>query len=146
MKLLIVTTFLVAFSLVAQANPTNMAPLTPAAVCLKLAEAAKNKRFEEFLSYTVNYERHSEKKKRKDGAARFENMHKNYFDRLKNLTCGAEHIAESNAFVEAETDGRKRFIPFVQEKGQWKFDAKTYISFYKYAAGKKEHPRGGMNH
>ncbi len=61
---------------------------------------------------------------------RFDRMHRKYFERIKNMSCGAEQIAGHHAIVTAISGPDQRFIPFVEEDGAWKFDMKTYRAFY----------------
>ena len=51
--------------------------------------------------------------------------------RLKGMKCGSEHIAGDRAFVEAKTKKETRLIPFVNIDGVWRFDVRTYQSFYR---------------
>lgn len=51
---------------------------------------------------------------------------------FKDLNCGSERIAGDHAFVEVKGKDQSRFIPFVKDtSGIWKFDARTYMSFYR---------------
>lgn len=56
---------------------------------------------------------------------------KEQMGRLKGMKCGAEHISGSRAIVEAKTKTEKRLIPFVNVDGVWRFDVRTYESFYR---------------
>jgi hypothetical protein len=67
------------------------------------------------------------------GQARKKGMGKmdhNYMERLKDLTCTKENIAGDHAVVEAKSEGQERLIPFVKMQDGWKFDERTYHSFY----------------
>ena len=51
--------------------------------------------------------------------------------RLKGMKCGSEHVAGDRAIVEAKTKKETRLIPFVNVDGVWRFDVRTYQSFYR---------------
>lgn len=119
---------------------TDMAT-SPSSTCMKLVETAKANKYEDFNALTTNY-MGSPMAKGKMAEQRFDKMHVKFMDKIKGISCGTEHIAGANAFVEAETDGTKRFIPFVKVQDAWKFDAKTYMSFYGFS---EMGPKGPMN-
>jgi hypothetical protein len=60
----------------------------------------------------------------------FEKMHKDHWAQLKELSCGTEIVTNDRAVIEAKTTEQSRLIPFVKTEEGWKFDAKTYMSFY----------------
>lgn len=60
----------------------------------------------------------------------FKKMHENEIARLKDLACKDEKVAGDRAWVEATTQNETRLVPFRLMEGQWKFDIKTYHSFY----------------
>lgn len=107
---------------------------SPKAVCNELVVAAKKDDFQAFRDLSLNWETHetekAEKRRSKKEESEVRSAHQSHLSQLKDLSCGAEHIAGDHAMVEAESQGQKRLIPFVQVKGQWKFDAWTYMSFY----------------
>lgn len=107
---------------------------SPAGVCQALVKAAQDKNYDAFMSL-ADMPGH---KMGKAGAQKpkFEGMHMKYMDRLKDLSCGAEMVADDRAVVESASQGKKRLIPFVKADGTWKFDAKTYMAFYHYEGGK----------
>jgi len=106
---------------------------TPAQICGKLVEAAKADNFEQFQTLSFHYEG-----KHKKGKMKFGKMGTEYMAKIKTITCGSEDIAGEHAYVSAQSEGAKRFIPFVNVEGTWKFDAKTYMSMYgKMHKGKK---------
>ncbi|MEQ1666375.1 MAG: hypothetical protein ABL927_13475 [Bdellovibrionales bacterium] len=111
-------------------------PATPKATCEALVAAAQQSNFEAFANLSLmggpgmkmkhmKMAGHNPKMK---GA--FEKMHKDQLEKLKNLTCGTEHIADTRAFVETTSEGKMRYVPFVKEDTGWKFDTHTYMSFY----------------
>jgi hypothetical protein len=115
---------------------TTATATTPTESCTKLVEAAKENKFEDFMALTTKYEGHRgpaavESKK-------FSKVHASFMDKIKGITCGAEHVGGNNAFVEAAAGGETRFIPFINVNGTWKFDAKTYMTFYTTGATKHE--------
>jgi hypothetical protein len=52
-------------------------------------------------------------------------------ERLQDLSCANEVIAQDHAMVESLSQGEKRLIPFVKTNEGWKFDMRTYRSFYR---------------
>lgn len=60
----------------------------------------------------------------------FAKMHEQEMKRLKALVCKDEKIAEDHAWVEATSQNETRLVPFKKMDGQWKFDMRTYHSFY----------------
>lgn len=144
MKTLLMT-ILFGISFTTNAADTKESSTGPAFTCAKLVEAAKANKFDEFQSLTTNYgPKYMMKKEMKPMAAqKFDKMHTEFMDKIKGINCGTEHIAGTNAFVEAETNGTKRFIPFIKVEDNWKFDAKTYMSFYNVP---KQGPKGKGMH
>lgn len=104
---------------------------SPTETCQHLVEAAKTNNFKEFQSATVGYQG----KAHADGKM-VGKMGPDYLDKIKSITCGEAHAAGDHAFVEAESGAEKRLIPFVNRDGKWKFDMKTYMSFYPASKGK----------
>jgi hypothetical protein len=132
------------------AKPTSDAQVSdksPKDVCNTLAEAAKKDDFQAFTQWTTGFgprggqageagrdmpmRNPSKMNKRKNMQSQFHQMHKDQLARLKDLSCGSETIAMDHAFVEAESKGEKRLIPFKMMSGKWMFDAHTYMSFYR---------------
>jgi hypothetical protein len=60
----------------------------------------------------------------------FKKMHEKEMERLKDLNCKEEKIAGDHAWVEAISQNETRLVPFKMVDGKWKFDMKTYHSFY----------------
>lgn len=108
------------------ASPTtaNNSSLTPMAVCQSMAQAAKNGDFKAYQNFSFGAPQH------KGNKAGFDKMHQKYFDRLKDLSCTSENVSGNHAFVQASSQGQERLIPFKRTPDGWKFDAKTYMSFY----------------
>lgn len=105
------------------------AETTPMQVCQKLVEAAKTDNYASLKDAMTEMEAHHMGKDTKTKES-FHKMHGDYLDKIKTLTCGTEHVADTHAFVEAEAQGEKRLVPFVKVGGLWKFDTKTYKTFY----------------
>ncbi|MEZ0391973.1 MAG: hypothetical protein ACAH59_07155 [Pseudobdellovibrionaceae bacterium] len=108
------------------ASASAASPAGPTAACKAIAEAAKNKNFETFASLSTGMP----PKKAQPKKADFEKMGQKYFEKIQDLSCNNEIIAEDHAVVEADAKGEKRLIPFLQTPQGWKFDMKTYQSFY----------------
>ncbi len=60
----------------------------------------------------------------------FKKMHEKEMERLKDLNCKEEKIAGDHAWVEAISQNETRLVPFKMVEGKWKFDMRTYHSFY----------------
>lgn len=60
----------------------------------------------------------------------FKKMHEKEMERLKGLNCKEEKISGDHAWVEATSQNETRLVPFKMMEGKWKFDMKTYHSFY----------------
>jgi hypothetical protein len=115
---------------------------SPKDVCKHLIDAAKNDDFNAVQRWTVG---ENQMKSDMDGQqagmsgqsmeSKFHQLHKQDMSQLKSLSCGSEKIASNHAFVEAKGQDQQRLIPFVQENGIWKFDAPTYMSFYRTMSG-----------
>lgn len=118
---------------------------SPKATCAQLAEAAKKDDFPAIQALTTDWAppgghpgemaapNPSKSGPSQKSPAAIHAMHEHHLSQLKDLTCGSEHVAGDHAVVEAESLGQKRLIPFIQVNGQWKFDARTYMSFYRQA-------------
>lgn len=102
---------------------------TPTAACKSMVENAKNKNYEAFMKMTTDMPMHA-KKNPKATKNNYNKMHSQYIDRLQDLTCGNEIIAQDHAVVESESKNEKRLVPFIKTNDGWKFDMKTYQSFY----------------
>ncbi len=116
------------------ATGTAAPTTTPTQTCNKLVEAAKSNNYESMAGLVMTHE-HGKGHGKKDGMkkpskAKFDKMHAEYMSEIKDVTCGNEMVAGDRAVVTAESTTQKRLIPFVQADGQWKFDMKTYRSFY----------------
>ncbi len=116
---------------------------TPTQTCNKLVEAAKSNNYESMAGLVMTPE-HGKGHGKMDGMkkpskAKFDKMHTAYMSEIKDVTCGNEMVAGDRAVVTAESTTQKRLIPFVQADGQWKFDMKTYRSFY--AGEVKDHKK-----
>lgn len=112
---------------------------TPTQVCGKLVEAAKTDNFEQFKNLSFHYEG-----KKAKGKMKFGKMGTEYMSKIKGITCQTEDIAGEHAYVSAQAEGTKRFIPFVNVDGTWKFDAKTYMSMYGKMHGEMGHGKKSM--
>ncbi len=86
------------------------------------------------LSLKPNMPKH--KKLSKKG---FNEMHEEHLAELKDLECLREMVSEDHAVVEAESEGNKRLIPFVNTDTGWKFDSGAYMAFYNYGSKKHKH-------
>ncbi len=62
---------------------------------------------------------------------RFHKMHAKELERLKDLTCKEEKVVGEHAWVEAMSQKETRLVPFKMVEGKWKFDIRTYHSFYR---------------
>lgn len=100
---------------------------TPLTVCKNLVDSTIKKDFESVKKMSIGMPDHSQGK---TAAAGFDKMHKTEWSKLEKLTCTSETIANDRAFVQAQADGGTRLIPFVKTETGWKFDGKTYMSFY----------------
>ncbi len=107
---------------------TAKATDTPSAVCQAIVESAKNKDFEGMQKWTTDMSAHH--KKMKMNKADHKKMSSQYFEKMQDLTCGKEIVAQDHAIIESESNGQKRLIPFIKKGDSWKFDVKTYHSFY----------------
>ncbi len=107
---------------------TAKATDTPFTVCQAIVESAKNKDFEGMQKWTTDMSAHH--KKMKMNKADHKKMSSQYFEKMQDLTCGKEIVAQDHAIVESESNGQKRLIPFIKKGDGWKFDQKTYHSFY----------------
>lgn len=114
--------------------PLALADDGPSEVCKKLVEAAKKDDFDAVTKLSLG-EPHGPKAKGK-----FHDMHDKYLGKLKDTNCGSDLTADDHAVVQADSEGKKRLIPFVKSADGWKFDAHTYMAFY---MGDMHH---GMHH
>jgi hypothetical protein len=109
-------------------------PTTPKETCEALVSAAQTKNFETFAKLSLMGRPGMKHEMMAGHEANmkkgFEKMHGEEIEKLKGLTCGTEHVADTRAFVESESEGKTRFVPFVKEGNTWKFDTHTYMSFY----------------
>lgn len=112
-----------------QAADSGIKNTTAAAACQSMVNAAKSKNFDQFMKMTTDMPAH-ERKNMKQTKNNFQKMQTQYMERLQDLNCGNEIVAKDHAVVETESKGEKRLIPFVQTNEGWKFDMKTYMSFY----------------
>lgn len=106
---------------------------SPKDACNTIVQAAKNDDFETVKRATAQWSHpgHPGKDNKKNVEKKFHEMHDDYASTLKEISCGSENIADAHAFVEAKSKDEKRFIPFVRENAEWKFDVRTYTSFYR---------------
>lgn len=138
-KSLIITSLVLGFNAMAAETPPAAAPAaaaeaSPTTACRALIDSAQKKDFAEFNKWTIG----GGKMARKGTKARFAKMNEKYLEKLQGLTCLNESVAEDHAFVEAEAQGVKRFVPFIKTETGWKFDAMTYRAFYHHPGrGKK---------
>jgi hypothetical protein len=143
MKTMILTALMMVSSAAIAATETPAATAsTPSTACTKLVAAAQDNKFEEFMGLTTNYTGAHGKKAM--ATQKFDKMHTKFMDKIKGITCGTEHVGGNNAFVEAKSGDQTRFIPFVSVDGAWKFDAKTYMSFYSFPGHGPAHGKKGM--
>ncbi len=101
---------------------------TPTSVCQAIVDSAKSKNFEGMTKWTTAMPAHH--KKMKMNKTEFAKMGSKYFEKMQDLTCGTEIVAQDHAIIESESQGQKRLIPFVKKTDGWKFDLQTYHSFY----------------
>jgi hypothetical protein len=118
---------------------------SPKAACKSMVEAAKKGDFNELKGLSSGWDRVQHTAQEKSLKKGFEHMHQTQMDKLKDLKCGKEQVAEDHAIVIAESGEKERIVPFVKEGMGWKFDARTYMTFYRESL--KEHgfvtPPGG---
>jgi hypothetical protein len=113
---------------------------TPLTVCKNIVDSAIKKDFDGVQKWSLTGgPKHKEMKNEKG----FEKMHKDNMSTLEKITCATEVVAEDRAFVEANTDTGKRLIPFVKTEAGWKFDTKTYMSFYDFGGKHGKHGKKG---
>ena len=101
---------------------------TPTSVCQAMVDSAKSKNFEGMTKWTTAMPAHH--KKMKMNKTEFAKMGSKYFEKMQDLSCGTEIVAQDHAIIESESQGQKRLIPFVKKTDGWKFDLQTYHSFY----------------
>jgi hypothetical protein len=111
---------------------TTTVAATPAETCNKLVEAAKADNFEAVSAISTWNEGKGKPGKAK---GKFAKMHNDYLGKLKGITCGTAYVADETAVVEAQAEGKKRFVPFVNEAGTWKFNVEAYKAMYKAPQG-----------
>lgn len=133
-RVLIAAIALCGFSAWSEGTTTTTPTETPTQICGKLVEAAKAENFDQFMNLSYHYEG-----KKAKGKMKFGKMGANYMTKIKGITCQSEDVAGEHAYVSAQSEGTKRFIPFINVGGAWKFDAKTYMTMY-------EGMHGGMGH
>lgn len=103
---------------------------TPLSVCKNLVELTLKKDFAGVQNLSTAFGPHHGKSK----GAHFDKMHKENWSKLEKLSCTTETVANDHAFVEAQSEAGARLIPFVKTEAGWKFDMKTYMSFYHFGA------------
>lgn len=119
---------------------TAAAPATtPAETCNKLVEAAKADDFAAASAIST----WPAGKGGKQAKGKFGKMHNDYLSKIKGITCGTAYVADETAVVEAQAEGKKRFVPFVNEAGTWKFNVEAYKAMYKVPHG-AEHGKKAM--
>jgi hypothetical protein len=122
----------------AAATTTATAPAAnPTDTCNKLVEAAKADNYDAAAAISTWGEGKGQGPKSK---GKFAKMHNDYLGKIKGITCGTAYVADETAVVEAQAEGKKRFVPFVNEAGTWKFNVQAYKALYnvpKGAQGKK---------
>ncbi len=127
------------------ADTTSGNAASPKTACDQIVAAAKKDDFKTVESLTANWgmphhgagETAGMNPKKMESDVK--SAHQHHLSQLKDLSCGDEHVAGDHAVVEASSQGQKRLIPFVQVNGQWKFDARTYMSFYHRAMHEHGH-------
>lgn len=151
-RLIIVSLFISVTSLAADTPAANeMSTGTPKQVCEALAKAATENNFKAFMELSampMGYGRDCLDKTRtgknkgkqapqdhcgmhgKNMEGGFQKMHEKQMDRLKSLSCKDEKIVGDHAWVEATSKEEARLVPFKMMDGKWKFDMRTYHSFY----------------
>ena len=123
----------IAFSVQAAPKAKNTATTDNALnTCNTLVDKAVKKDFKAVSEMSLQPKMvKAEKLSEKD----FNKMHEKHMGELKDLKCLREMVADDRAVVEAESEGGKRLIPFVQTSTGWKFDSGAYMALYDY--GKK---------
>lgn len=142
-KLITLLLFISATALAA--DPTNEMPVgTPKEVCDAIVKAGIDDNFKAFMELTIIPKGHDKsqpqqgsqdhcgvpgmnEKNLEDG---FHKMHEKHLELLKSTSCKDEKIAGDRSWVEAISKAESRLIPFKMVDGKWKFDMKTYLSFY----------------
>jgi hypothetical protein len=132
------------FAAEATSTATTADTTTPKGTCEALVAAAQKNNFEAFTTLSMPSMMgkgmgHEKMAAGHPKAANFEKMHKDQLEKLKTLTCGTEHVADTRAFVETESAGKTRYVPFVKDGSTWKFDTHTYMSFYEAGAMMGKH-------
>lgn len=159
-KLITLFLFISATALAADPiNPINEAPTnTPKEACEAIVKAGIDDNFQAFKDLTIMPTGHeknsSDKGKNKNQSGRqdrcgipgmneknleegFHKMHEKHLELLKSINCKDEKIAGDRSWVEATSKEESRLIPFKIADGKWKFDMKTYLSFYHPATDSK---------
>ncbi len=109
-----------------QAETTNRSPKE---VCSAMVDALKKEDYKLIQQFTYHPGSLAQGKSLQQAGKAMKNSPE-YLKGIKDLSCEDEHVAGTRAVVEATSQGDKRLIPFVKTSGRWKFDVKTYQSFY----------------
>lgn len=124
------------FSLNSFAAKSTAKPASSAmASCKVIVQTAIDKDYEGIKNLSLMPAHAKDKKLSKKG---FNKMHDDYMTELKDLNCLREMTSDDHAVVEAESDGKKRLIPFVKTTEGWKFDSGAYMAFYDVKKMKKK--------
>lgn len=159
MKLLLTSLLLSATAMAAE-TPAGSAPIqsthSPKQICEEIVKAAVDGNYKEVLALTAQptcpKHRMGAKQGRPKGASQkvmpmagmdccmsmhnlmseegFRKMREKEMERIKDINCREERIAEDHAFVEASSQNKTRLVPFKKVDGQWKFDLHAYHAFY----------------
>ena len=122
------TTTVTTGTTVASSSANSMS--SPLQACNQLVDAAKNKDYERASQLMLTPKHKMGMMGKKSSKKKFNKMHENYLSEVQDISCSEEQVAGDRAFVTATTKNQERLIPFVQAEGGWKFDMKTYRSFY----------------
>lgn len=112
------------------AMDTATATSSPLQACNQLVDAAKTKDYEKASQFMMAPSHKMGMVGKKPNKKKFEKMHQSYLNEIQNISCTEEQVAGDRAIVTATAQNQQRLIPFVQQEDGWKFDMKTYRSFY----------------
>lgn len=143
----LITLFLFISATALAADPINETPTnTPKEACEAIVKAGIDDNFKAFMELTIVPTGHDKEKNKNQNGRQdrcgipgmneknlekgFHKMHEKHLELLKSISCKDEKIAGDRSWVEATSKEESRLIPFKVADGKWKFDMKTYFSFY----------------
>lgn len=138
-KLITLCFFISATAFAAESSATSKGSTdTPREVCEAIVKAGIDDNFKAFMELTIIPKSHHgskdhcgtpgmDEKTLEEG---FHKMHEKHLDLLKSINCKDEKMVGDHSWVEAASKEESRLIPLKMVDGRWKFDMKTYFSFY----------------